>query len=85
VSYEIPLPTPDELQKKPIRNAIELHRYLEERGFKPLSVTVDNANAKVKVFFERELSEDEKKELFEAVLEFYRRHIGIVKTEKKAK
>jgi hypothetical protein len=85
VSYEIPLPMPDELQKKPIRNATELHRYLEEHSFKPLSVTVDNANARVKVFFERELSEDEKKELFEAVLEFYRRHIGVVKTEKKAK
>jgi len=85
VSYEILLPMPEELAKKPIRNATELHRYLEEHGFKPLSVTVDNANARVKVFFERELSEDEKKELFEAVLEFYRRHIGVVKTEKKAK
>jgi len=85
MSYEIPLPMPDELQKKPIRNATELHRYLEEHGFKPLSVSVDNANARVRVFFERELSEDEKKELFEAVMEFYRRHIGVVKAEKKAK
>ena len=85
MSYEIPLPMPDELQKKPIRNAAELHRYLEEHGFKPLSVSVDNANARVRVFFERELSEDEKKELFEAVMEFYRRHIGVVKAEKKAK
>ena len=85
MSYEIPLPMPDELQKKPIRNATELHRYLEEHGFKPLAVSVDNANAKVMVFFERELSEDEKKVLFETVVEFYRRHIGIVKIEKKVK
>ena len=85
MSYEIPLPMPDELQKKPIRNATELHRYLEERGFKPLAVTVDNANARVRVFFEEELSEDRKKELFEAVMEFYRRHIGVVKAEKRAK
>jgi glutamate dehydrogenase/leucine dehydrogenase len=85
VSYEIPLPMPDELQKKPIRSSIELHKYLEEHGFKPLSVTVDNAGAKVVVHFDRELSEDEKKELSEAVIEFYRKHIGLVKTEKKSK
>jgi hypothetical protein len=85
VSYEILLPMPEELAKKPIRNATELHRYLEECGFKPLSVTVDNANAKVRVFFDGELSEDEKKLLYETVTEFYRRHIGLVKTEKKAR
>jgi hypothetical protein len=37
------------------------------------------------VFFDRELSEDEKKDLYESVLEFYRRHLGLVKTEEKAK
>jgi hypothetical protein len=79
VSYEIPLPMPYELHKKPIRNATELHRYLEEHGFKPLSVTVDNANAKVVVHIGRELSEDEKKGLFEAVSEFYRKWIGVEK------
>jgi hypothetical protein len=83
VSYEIPLPMPDELQKKPIVNATELHRFLEEQGFKPTSVVVDNASAKVRVFFDRELSEDEKKDLYESVLEFYRRHLGVVKAEKK--
>jgi sulfur carrier protein ThiS len=79
VSYEIPIPMPDELQKKPIRNATELHKFLEELGFKPTAVVVDNANAKVVVHFERELSEEQKKLLYEAVLEFYREWIGIEK------
>jgi uncharacterized protein YbcI len=79
MSYEIPLPMPDELAKKPIRNATELHKHLEKVGFKPLSVTVDNANAKVVVYFEGELSEDEKKLLYEAVTEFYRKWIGVTK------
>jgi hypothetical protein len=83
VSYEIPLPMPDQLQRKPITNATELRRFLEERGFKPAAVVVDNASAIVRVFFDRELSEDEKKELFEAVLEFYRRHLGLVKPEER--
>lgn len=77
MSYEIPLPMPEELQRKPITNAAELHRFLEEQGFKPLSVAIDNAGAKVRVFFERELAEDEKKVLFEAVLDFYRERIGV--------
>jgi len=85
MSYEIPLPMPDELAKKPIRNATELHSHLEKCGFRPVAVAVDNANAKVRVYFEGELSEDEKKLLYEAVIEFYRRHIGVVKTEKKSK
>jgi hypothetical protein len=79
VSYEIPLPMPDELHKKPITNATELHRYLEEQGFKPLTVVVDNASAKITVHFERELSEEEKKDLYESVLEFYREWIGAEK------
>jgi len=82
VSYEIPLPMPDELQKKPIRNAAKLHRYLEEHGFKPLSVVVDNANARVKVYFEGELDESQRKALYEAVLEFYRKWIGVEKEER---
>jgi hypothetical protein len=79
VSYEIPLPMPDQLQRKPILHATELHRYLESRGFKPLAVVVDNANARIVVFFDRELKEEEKSKLVEAVMEFYRKWIGVEK------
>jgi phosphomannomutase len=79
VSYEIPLPMPEELHKKPIRDAAELHRFLEERGFKPTAVVVDNADAKIRVYFEGELSEEEEKKLFEAVSEFYRKWLGVEK------
>jgi hypothetical protein len=79
MSYEVPLPSPDELQRKPILHATELHRHLESRGFKPLAVVVDNANARVRVYFERELGDSEKKLLFEIVLEFYRKHAGLEK------
>ena len=79
MSYEIPLPMPDMLQKKPIVNASEVHRYLENQGFKPLAVVVDNANAKISVFFEKELKEEEKRKLVEAVMEFYRKWIGVEK------
>jgi len=77
MSYEIPLPMPEMLQKKPILNAAELHRYLEKQGFKPLAVVVDNANAKIRVFFETELKEEEKRKLVEAVNEFYKKWIGV--------
>jgi hypothetical protein len=79
MSYEVPLPSPDELIRKPIRNAVELHRHLESKGFKPLAVVVDNANARVRVYFEGELGEGDRKRLFESVLEFYRKHIGAEK------
>jgi hypothetical protein len=79
MSYEIPLPMPEMLQKKPILNAAELHRYLEKQGFKPLAVVVDNTNAKIKVFFDRELKEEERKKLVEAVEEFYKKWIGVEK------
>ena len=79
MSYEIPLPMPEMLQKKPILNATELHRYLEKQGFKPLAVVVDNANAKIRVYFETELTDDEKRKLVEAVNEFYKKWIGVEK------
>jgi hypothetical protein len=79
VSYEIPLPMPEQLTKKPILNASEVHRYLEGVGFKPVAVVVDNANARVRVFLEGELDEKEKRRLMEAVLEFYRKWIGVEK------
>jgi hypothetical protein len=79
MSYEIPLPMPYELQKKPIRNATELHRYLEKCGLRPAAVVVDNANAKVVVHFVSELSEGERKLLYGAVMEFYRKWIGVEK------
>ena len=78
MSYEIPLPMPERLAKKPILHATQLHKHLEEKGFKPLAVVVDNANAKIKVFFERELDDVDKKKLFETIMDFYRKHIGIV-------
>jgi len=78
MSYEIPLPMPERLAKKPILHAVEIHKHLEEKGFKPLAVVVDNANAKIKVFFEKELDDADEKKLFEAVTDFYRKHIGIV-------
>jgi len=76
VSYEIPLPTPDQLQRKPITSSADLLKYLEERGFKPTAVVVDNASAKVLVFFEKELDEDSKEDLFEAVMEYYKKHLS---------
>jgi hypothetical protein len=79
MSYEVPLPSPELLQRKPILSSLELHRHLESKGFRPLAVVVDNANARVRVYFEGELSEGDKKRLFEAVLEFYRKHVGAEK------
>jgi hypothetical protein len=79
MSYEIPLPMSEQLQKKPIKNATELHKYLERNEIKPLSVVVDNANARVRVYFEGEIGAEERKKLSEAVMEFYRKHIGVEK------
>jgi len=79
MSYEIPLPMPSELAKKPIRNAYEIHKHLIENGFEPTAVVVDNANAKISVYFDYELDENEKKRLFEAVLDYYKKHIGVTK------
>jgi hypothetical protein len=70
---------PEALQRKPILNATQLHRHLEEQGFRPLAVVVDNASARVRVFLEVELDEREKRRLVEAVLEFYRKWIGVEK------
>jgi len=81
MSYEIPLPMPEQLLKKPILHAVEIHKHLEEKGFKPLAVVVDNANAKIKVFFEKELDDTDKKKLLETIMGFYRKHVG-VETEK---
>ena len=77
MSYEIPLPMPERLQAKPIVNALELHRYLEQEGFKPLAVAVDNIEAKVTVYLETALTANEGRRLEEKVLEWYRRHIGV--------
>jgi len=79
MSYEIPLPMPSELAKKPIRNAYEIHKHLIEKGFEPTAVVVDNANAKISVYIDYELDENEKKRLFEAVLDYYKKHIGVTK------
>jgi len=77
MSYEIPLPMPEKLQEKPILNATELHKYLESAGFKPLVVVVDNANAKIRVYFERSLSDTEAKKLLEVILDYYKKHIKV--------
>jgi len=77
VSYEVPLPMPDRLREKPVLNASELHRYLEDQGFKPMVVVVDNNMARVTVYFTEELSDEERLRLQEAVLEWYRKWIGV--------
>jgi hypothetical protein len=77
VSYEVPLPMPDKLREKPILNATELHRYLEEQGFNPMVVVVDNERARVTVYFREELGEDKKLKLQEAIMEWYRKWIGV--------
>ncbi|MCC5990384.1 MAG: hypothetical protein LM558_02590 [Thermosphaera sp.] len=77
MSYEVPLPMPDRLREKPILNASELHRYLEEQGFKPMVVVVDNNMARVTIHFSEELGDKEKLKLQEAVLEWYRKWIGV--------
>jgi hypothetical protein len=79
MSYEIPLPMPEQLSKKPITSALELHRHLEKNGFKPVAVVVDNANARVVVYFSGELSDKDKKKLVDMVVEFYRKWIGVEK------
>ena len=77
--YEIPLPMADELAKKPILNAYEVHRAIEKAGIRVLSVVVDNANARIRVYTEDVLNDSRKKLLFEVVEEFYRKWIGIEK------
>jgi len=77
--YEVPLPMAEELRKRPILNASDLHAYLERQGFRPLAVVVDNANAEVRAFFLEELDEKAKKRLMEAVLDYERKHLGVEK------
>jgi hypothetical protein len=77
VSYEVPLPMPDRLRGKPILNATELHRHLVEQGFKPMVVVVDNERARVTVYFSEELGDEEELKLQEAILEWYRKWIGV--------
>jgi hypothetical protein len=77
MSYEIPLPMPEQLARKPILHATQVHKYLEDKGFHPIAVVVDNTNAKIKVFFEQELDETEKKKLYETVIDFYKRWVGV--------
>jgi hypothetical protein len=70
---------PDRLREKPILNATELHNYLEEQGFNPIVVVVDNDRARVTVYFSEELGEDEEHKLQEAIMEWYRKWIGVKK------
>jgi len=77
VSYEVPLPMPDRLREKPILNATELHRYLEEQGFELVVVVVDNSMARVTVYFTEELSNEERLRLQEAIMDWYRKWIGV--------
>jgi hypothetical protein len=67
----------DRLRVKPILNASELHKYLEEQGFKPAVVVVDNNMAKVTIHFTKELGNEEKLRLQEAVMDWYRKWIGV--------
>jgi hypothetical protein len=77
MSYEVPLPMPDRLREKPILNATELHSYLEEQGFNPIVVIVDNDRARVTIYFREELGEAERLRLQEAIMEWYRKWIGV--------
>ena len=81
MSYEVPLPMPERLREKPILSAQELHRFLEERGFKPVAVTVDNAAGRVLAHFPSDLGEEGRKRLMEAVLDFHKRHLGLTEGE----
>ena len=77
--YEVPLPMAEELRKRPILNASDLHAQLEKQGFRPLAIVVDNDNAKVRAFFLEELDEKAKKKLMEAVLDYEKKHLGVEK------
>jgi hypothetical protein len=55
----------------------ELHRYLEGQGFKPMVVIVGNERARILVYFNKELSNNEKLKLQEALLGWYRKWIGV--------
>jgi hypothetical protein len=79
MSYEVPLPMPDKLREKPVLNATELHRYLEEQGFNPIVVVVDNDRARVLVYFGEELGEAERLKLQEAVIDWYKKWTGVRK------
>ena len=77
MSYEVPLPMSDRLREKPILSATVLHNHLEEQGFNPVVVVVDNDRARVLVYFSEELGVEEKLKLQEAILEWYRKWIGV--------
>jgi len=78
MSYEIPIPTVEKLREKPILNAYELHKYITEKlGVEPLSVSVDNINAKVRVYFERELNENDRKKLYVVVNDYCKVHLEV--------
>jgi hypothetical protein len=77
--YEVPLPIAEELRRRPIINASDLHAHLEKAGFRPLAVVVDNGNAKVRAFFSEELDDKAKKRLTEAILDYHRKHLGVEK------
>jgi len=79
--YEIPLPMSDKLLVKPILNAREVHEYLERMGFRPLVVSVDNTRARITVYFDEELDEEKKRDLADAVLDFYKKWIGVAEYE----
>jgi hypothetical protein len=72
MAYEILHPNPAALEKKPL-DANDVIGYLEDLGWKPYAVSVDNVRGSVKVFFTKELASDEKKKLEEHVLEYFKR------------
>jgi phage anti-repressor protein len=76
---------PERLREKPILSAEELHRFLEERGLRPIAVTVDNAAGRVVAHFASELGEEERRRLMDAVLDFHKRHLGLTEGEEPAR
>jgi hypothetical protein len=72
MAYEIIHPNPIVLEKKPL-DANDVMGYLEDLGWKPYAVSVDNVKGSVKVFFSKELDSEERKKLEEHVLEYFKR------------
>jgi hypothetical protein len=69
MSYEIIHPKP--VGRKPM-DAVKILRFLEERGFKPYAVSVDNDRGVVKAFFREELEDKEEKRLYEELNDYLR-------------
>jgi hypothetical protein len=64
--YEYLHPKADKLKDKPMR-AEDIMNLLNEEGFSPLTVRVDNHTGQVFIYFEKGLSDKEKEKLDEVL------------------